>query len=61
MLPGSTQQRSREIAKQPEGRAGDPASSAGARSVMDMKNLGENTLWADCDVLEADGGTRTAP
>ena len=27
---------------------------------MDMKNLGENTLWADCDVLEADGGTRTA-
>jgi ribonuclease PH len=30
------------------------------RSVVDMKELGENTLVIDCDVLQADGGTRTA-
>ena len=30
------------------------------RAVVDLKNLGQNTLWVDCDVLEADGGTRTA-
>jgi ribonuclease PH len=30
------------------------------RSVVDMKALGENTLVIDCDVLQADGGTRTA-
>jgi ribonuclease PH len=30
------------------------------RSVLDLQKLGENTLWIDCDVLQADGGTRTA-
>ncbi len=30
------------------------------RSVVDLKKLGERTLWVDCDVLQADGGTRTA-
>ncbi|MDD3088906.1 MAG: ribonuclease PH [Candidatus Omnitrophica bacterium] len=30
------------------------------RSVTDMKELGERTIWLDCDVLEADGGTRCA-
>ena len=30
------------------------------RAVIDLKSLGENTVWIDCDVLEADGGTRTA-
>lgn len=30
------------------------------RSVVDMKNLGERTIKVDCDVLQADGGTRTA-
>jgi ribonuclease PH len=30
------------------------------RAVVDMKSLGERTLWVDCDVLQADGGTRTA-
>lgn len=30
------------------------------RSVLDLKALGDRTLWADCDVLQADGGTRTA-
>ena len=30
------------------------------RSVMNMQELGERTIWIDCDVLQADGGTRTA-
>ncbi len=30
------------------------------RSVVDLFSLGERTIWIDCDVLEADGGTRTA-
>ena len=30
------------------------------RAVVDMSKLGERTIWLDCDVLQADGGTRTA-
>ncbi len=30
------------------------------RAVVDLQKLGEHTLWIDCDVLQADGGTRTA-
>ena len=30
------------------------------RSVMDLTKLGERTVWLDCDVIQADGGTRTA-
>ena len=30
------------------------------RSVVDLKELGERTIWLDCDVIQADGGTRTA-
>jgi ribonuclease PH len=30
------------------------------RSVVDLPKLGERTLWIDCDVIQADGGTRTA-
>ncbi|MCL1852922.1 MAG: ribonuclease PH [Peptococcaceae bacterium] len=30
------------------------------RAVMDLEKLGERTVWLDCDVLQADGGTRTA-
>ncbi|MDO8542846.1 MAG: ribonuclease PH [Opitutaceae bacterium] len=30
------------------------------RAVVDLQKLGENTLWVDCDVVQADGGTRTA-
>lgn len=30
------------------------------RGVINLKNLGERTIWIDCDVLQADGGTRTA-
>lgn len=30
------------------------------RAVVDLEKLGENTIWIDCDVIQADGGTRTA-
>jgi len=30
------------------------------RAVTDMKNMGERTVWIDCDVIQGDGGTRTA-
>lgn len=30
------------------------------RGVVDLDNLGQRTIWIDCDVLQADGGTRTA-
>ena len=30
------------------------------RSVMKLEMLGERTIWLDCDVIQADGGTRTA-
>ena len=30
------------------------------RSIFDMKAIGERTIWMDCDVIQADGGTRTA-
>ncbi len=30
------------------------------RGVLDVKKIGERTIWVDCDVLQADGGTRTA-
>src|SRR3989344_3061979 len=30
------------------------------RSVVEMKELGERTIWLDCDVIQGDGGTRTA-
>jgi ribonuclease PH len=32
----------------------------GVRAAVDMKLLGERTIWLDCDVIQADGGTRTA-
>ena len=64
MLPGSTKDR--------KGRSGPGGKVDGRtqeiqrligrtlRAVVDMKALGERTVWLDCDVLEADGGTRTA-
>jgi ribonuclease PH len=30
------------------------------RAIADLKSLGERTVWVDCDVIQADGGTRTA-
>lgn len=36
------------------------SSDAASAPVIDLAKLGERTLWVDCDVLQADGGTRTA-
>ncbi|HEX3621819.1 MAG TPA: ribonuclease PH [Acidimicrobiales bacterium] len=64
MLPGSTPDRSdREVNKgKPSGRTQEIQRLIGRslRSVMDMKLLGERQIVLDCDVLQADGGTRTA-
>ncbi len=64
LLPRSTNQRVvREIAKgRPSGRTQEIQRLIGRalRSVVDLKGLGENTIWVDCDVIQADGGTRTA-
>ncbi len=60
MLPGSTRDRSPR--KLGDGRAQEIQRLVGRslRAVVDRTLLGDATLWVDCDVLEADGGTRTA-
>lgn len=61
MLPGSTSRRTqRETA--PKGRSQEISRLIGRslRSVTNLKAMGECTLTVDCDVLTADGGTRTA-
>ncbi len=63
MLPGSTQDRKpRERSGKVDGRTSEIQRLIGRamRAVIDMEMLGEKTIWLDCDVLEADGGTRTA-
>ncbi len=64
MLPRATAKRTpREIAKgRPSGRTQEIQRLIGRslRSVVDMGALGERTVILDCDVLQADGGTRTA-
>ena len=64
MLPRSTTERvPREVNKgRPSGRTQEIQRLIGRslRAVTDMKVLGERTVWLDCDVLQADGGTRTA-
>ncbi len=63
MLPGSTNTRkARDKAGKIDGRTVEIQRLIGRslRAVVDLKQLGERTLWIDCDVLEADGGTRTA-
>jgi ribonuclease PH len=64
MLPASTGDRKqRDIAKgRPDGRTVEIQRLIGRslRGVIDFKALGERTVWIDCDVLEADGGTRCA-
>ena len=64
MLPGSTPERSnREVTKgKPSGRTQEIQRLIGRslRSVTDMKLMGERQILVDCDVLQADGGTRTA-
>ena len=64
MLPYSTLDRKpREISKgKADGRNIEIQRLIGRslRAVLDLQKLGQNTLWIDCDVLQADGGTRTA-
>ena len=64
MLPGSTDRRtSREVARgKPGGRTMEIQRLIGRsmRTITDMKGLGQRTVWLDCDVLQADGGTRCA-
>lgn len=64
MLPYSTLERKpREVSKgKQEGRTVEIQRLIGRslRAVLDLQKLGDNTLWIDCDVLQADGGTRTA-
>ena len=64
MLPASTGQRTPREASQgkQKGRTVEIQRLIGRalRAVADMDALGERTLWLDCDVLQADGGTRCA-
>jgi len=64
MLPASTGDRKqRDVTKgRPDGRTVEIQRLIGRalRGVIDFEALGENTIWLDCDVLTADGGTRCA-
>lgn len=62
MLPRATHTRSNRERNGPKGRTQEIQRLIGRslRSVTDMKLLGQNTITVDCDVLQADGGTRTA-
>jgi ribonuclease PH len=64
MLPASTGERKpREVSRgRPDGRTTEIQRLIGRalRAVVDLDALGERTVWLDCDVLQADGGTRCA-
>lgn len=64
MIPAATDTRSqRDVSRgRPSGRTVEIQRLIGRslRSVVDRSALGERTLWVDCEVLQADGGTRTA-
>lgn len=64
MIPASTMQRKpREASRgRVEGRTHEIQRLIGRalRSVVNLEKLGERTIWIDCDVIQADGGTRTA-
>lgn len=62
MLPRATHTRTRRERSGPKGRTQEIQRLIGRslRSVTDMKLIGKNTVTIDCDVLQADGGTRTA-
>ena len=64
LLPRSTQTRTiREAAKgKRSGRTREIQRLIGRslRAIIDLEQIGERTLWVDCDVIQADGGTRTA-
>jgi len=64
MLPMATQERNKREAAQ--GRIGGRTHEIqrligrSLRAVTDLESFGENTVYIDCDVIQADGGTRTA-
>ena len=62
MLPRSTHDRIRRERRWPKGRTQEISRMIGRslRMALDLKQLGERQLIVDCDVLQADGGTRTA-
>jgi ribonuclease PH len=62
MLPGSTLTRKRRNIGKVDGRSSEIQRLIGRslRSIVDFKALGERTVTIDCDVIQADGGTRTA-
>ncbi len=62
LLPGSTPQRQKRELLKLSGRTQEVQRLIGRslRAVIDMKSLGEKTLLIDCDVIQADAGTRTA-
>jgi ribonuclease PH len=62
MLPGSGNTRINRERKGARGRTQEIERLIGRslRTAVDLKQLGARTLWVDCDVLQADGGTRTA-
>ena len=59
MLPGSS---TRRVTREPNSRAREIQRLIGRslRAVVDLEQIGERTLYVDCDVIQADGGTRTA-
>lgn len=62
MLPRSTHDRSPREVGRPSGRVQEIQRLVGRslRAAVDLDKLGERTIWIDCDVIQADGGTRTA-
>lgn len=62
MLPRATEIRNVRETLKPSGRTMEIQRLIGRalRSVVDLSVLGERTIWIDCDVIQADGGTRTA-
>ena len=62
MLPRSTNTRTSRDNRGPSGRSQEIQRLVGRalRAVVDRSKMGERTVWVDCDVIQADGGTRTA-
>jgi ribonuclease PH len=62
MLPGSTIKRKQREGLKQDGRSTEIKRLIGRslRAITNFEALGENTMYIDCDVIEADGGTRTA-
>ncbi len=62
MLPGSGETRIRRETKGVRGRTKEIQRMIGRslRCAIDLEKIGQRTAWVDCDVIQADGGTRTA-